>query len=167
MARTTAEALDHLRSLLLDPANGVNAQLAIIEARDGVILDRVAEEDIALINMASDLADQTHQSGYPAVFLFAEQAENLNREKFAYFSGPLRLGAEVRLTAERPDRLEPDIHRFVEAVVNVLQASRGGWPAGLVYSGRYAANFSAARLGGENFLESARLSIALEQYVAG
>ena len=166
MARTTAAALDYLQALLADPASGMNAQLGSIEARDGVTLARIADDRFALLNMPSELADQTDEAGYPAVLLSAEQAENLNREKFAYFSGPLRLGAEVRVSAERPDSLEADVHRYVEAVVNVLQASPGEWSAGLVYSGRYAVSFSPARLGGDNFLQSARLSIALEQYVA-
>ena len=166
MARTTAEALERLRSLLTDPAKGVNAQLATIEARDGLILDRVADEQFALMNLPSDLADQALDAGYPAVYLFVEEAENLNREKFAYFSGPLRVGAEVRLSAEDPGGLEANIHRYIEALLNVLQASRGEWSAGLVYSGRFAVRFSATRLGGNNFLQSARLSIALEQFVA-
>ena len=166
MARTIAEALDHLRVLLTDPTSGMNAQLGSIEGRDGVILDRIAADRFALLNMPSDLADQTEEAGYPAISLFAEQAENLNREKFAYFSGPLRLGAEVRVSAERPASLEADVHRYVEALVNVLQASPGEWSAGLVFSGRYTVNFSPARLGGNNFLQSAHLSIALEQHVA-
>ena len=166
MARTIAAALDHLRALLADPTSGMNAQLGSIEARDGVTLDRIAANRFALLNMHSELVDQTDEAGYPAVLLSAEQAENLNREKFAYFSGPLRLGAEVRVSAERPDSLEAHVHRYVEAMVNVLQASSGDWPDGLVYSGRYAVIFSPARMGGDNFLQSARLSIALEQHVA-
>ncbi len=165
MARTTAEALDHLRALLTDAATGMNAQLGGIESRDGVILERLSDQHFALRNMPADLADQTREAGYPSVFLFAEQAENLNREKFAFFSGPLLLGAEMRITADRSDRLEADLHRYVEALLNVLQASRGEWTDGLVYSGRYAVTFAPSRLGGENFLQSARVSIPLEQYV--
>ncbi len=166
MARTTAEALDRMRDLLIHPEAGVNAQIAGIEARDSVILPRVAEDQFVLMNLPPDLADQSLDVTYPALYLFVEEAQNTNSEKFAYFSGSLLLGIDVRVTAEDPEELESALHRYVEAVLNVLQVSRGEWSAGLSFSGRYAVRFSVTRMGGDNFIQSARLSLPLDQYVS-
>ena len=166
MARTTAAALDRLRNLLTHPDTGVNAQLAGIEARDGVILVRLAGDQFVFMNLPPDLADQSMDVSYPAVYLFAEEAQNVNREKFAYFSGSLLLGIDVRLTAENPANLESMLHEYVEAVLNVLQASRGDWSEGLSYSGRFGVRYSVTRMGGDNFIQSARLSLPLDQYVS-
>jgi hypothetical protein len=165
MARTTAQALDSLRALLVHPESGVNAQMAAIEARDGVIVARVPDEQVLLLNLPPDLADENLEINYPAVLLFAEEAENLNRQRFAYFSGTLRLGVDVRLSADSPETLEANLHRYVEAITNVLAASRGEWSPGLVYAGRFTARFAPARLGGVNFLQSARLAILLDMTV--
>lgn len=166
MARTTAEALDRLRDLLIHPDMGVNAQIAAIEARDGVILARLAADQFVFMNLPADLADQSLDASYPAIYLFVEEAQNVNREKFAYFSGSLVLGIDVRLTAENPENLESMLHQYVEAVLNVLQISSGEWSKGLSYSGRFAVRFSVTRMGGDNFIQSARLSLSLDQYIS-
>lgn len=161
----TAQAIEYLRALLTHPENGINAQLALIEARDGVFLPRVAGEQVLLANLAPDLADEELELDYPLVFLFAEEAENRNLATFAWFSGPVRVGAQVRLSAERVSTLEADLHRYVEAVVNVLQASRGEWASGFVYGGRFSVRFTAAARGGDNFLQSAQVSVPLDVHM--
>ena len=166
MARTTAEALDRLQDLLVHPDFGVNTRMAAIEARDGVIIQRIAPEQVALMNLPADVADANLDCEYPVIYLFADEAHNENRERFAWFSGTIALGIDVRISADRPDALEASIHRYTEAVIDVLQDSEGEWSAGLMYGGRYTVRYNPSVLGGDNFLQSARISLTLEQHVA-
>jgi hypothetical protein len=163
--RITAEALDYLRALLLHPEGGINVRLAAIRDRDGVDLDRLEDGQVLPLHLSADLADEQLEFDYPMVCLFAVQSENRNEAAFAAFSGPLELGAEVRVSADRPDGLEAELHRYVEAVLAVLSASRGEWAPGFVYGGRYAVRFAAAASGGVNFLQSALITVPLEAHL--
>jgi hypothetical protein len=166
MAQTTASALNRLQALLVNPDSGVNTRISAIEARDGVIMQRIPAEQVVTMNLSAEIADDDLDFEYPAIFLWGEEAENDNREKFAWFSGTIDLALDLRITAARPDTLEASLHRYVEAILDVLQGSQGEWAAGLIYSGRYVAKYSPARLGGDNFLQTARLSLSLEQFVS-
>lgn len=166
MARTTAAALDRFLELLRDPAKGFQSQLQSIASRDGVLLKPIARGSLFLLNAPPELVDQSGDSAYPQVFVFAEQAENQPKERFAYFSGPLRLAADIRISAETLDRMEADLHRYVEALLNVLRESPAEWNSGLVYSGRYSVTCLPVRLGGNNFLQTAKVSFTLYQFVA-
>jgi hypothetical protein len=166
MAQTTAAALDRLLALLVNPDAGVNAQMSTIEARDGVIMQRIPDAQVVTMNLSAEVADDNLDFEYPAIFLWGEEAQNDNREKFAWFSGTIELAVDLRITADGPENLESSLHRYVEAILNVLQASQGEWTPGLVFSGQYTVRYSPARLGGDNFLQTARLAVSLEQYVA-
>lgn len=163
--RITAQALDYLRALLLHPQSGMNAQLAIIRDRDGVDLDRLEDGQVLLLHLPADLADEQLEFDYPMVCLFAEQSENQNQAAFAAFSGPFTLGAEVRVSADRPDGLEAAVHRYVEAVLAVLGAARGEWTSGFVYGGRFTVRFAGAKPGGDNFIQSALITVPLEAHL--
>lgn len=165
MARTTAEALDRLQALLLNPDTGVNMRMSAIEARDGVIMTRIPTDQIVEMNLSAAFVDENLDSDYPAIYLFGDEAVNENQERFAWFSGSISLGLEVRISADRPDSMESSLHRYVEAVLDVLQDSQGEWSAGLIYSGRYSIRYSPITLGGDNFLQIAQLSLVLEQFV--
>lgn len=167
MARTAAAALERFLELLRDPTTGFQAQLQSIATRDGVALRPVAARSLFVLNAPADLVDQSRDAEYPELFVFVEQMENRRREKFGYFSGTLRLAADVRISAEIPDRLEIDLHRYTEALLSVLHSSPGEWLSGLLYTGRYTVSFSPARLGGNNFVQSAKVSFELEQFIAG
>lgn len=167
MARTTAAALERFLALLNDPAAGFQAQLNLIAARDGVVLRPLGARSLFVMNAAPELVDQSRDEEYPELFVFAERIENLQREKFAYFSGTVRLGAEVRISSEVPDRLETDLHRHVEALLNVLHSAPAEWGQGLAYTGRYVVSFAPAKLGGNNFLQTAKISFELDQFVGG
>src|ERR1022692_546625 len=110
MAQTTALALAQLQALLVNPNSGVNTRMPAIEARDGVIMERIPNEQVFLLNLPAEVADENLDTEYPAILLFAEDAVNDNREKFAWFSGTITLGIDVRISADRPDGLEAGIH---------------------------------------------------------
>ncbi len=167
MARTIAAALDRFLELLRDARTGFRAQLESIAARDRVSLRPVAGSSLLLLNASPELVDQSCDVEYPQLLVYGEQMENLHREKFAYFSGTLRLAAELRVSSETNERLEADLHRYVEALLNVLDQATAEWESGLVYTGRYAVSWAPMRLGGHNFLQTARVSFVLDQFVAG
>jgi hypothetical protein len=121
-----------------------------------------AERNVLLHNIAPDVADQNRGTVYPAAYLYAARMENLPRQKFAGFSGPIRLAADLRCTGERYDGLEREITSHVEAVTAALASSTGSWGEGLVYSGAYAVKFEPVKLGGRNFLQSAKIEIEIE-----
>jgi hypothetical protein len=166
MAQTTAAALNRLRALLVNPDSGVNAQMSAIEARDGVIMQRIPDSQVVTMNLSAEIADDNLDFEYPAIFLWGEEAQNDNREKFAWFSGTIELSLDLRITAELPNLLEESVHRYVESILDVLQSSQGEWTPGLIFSGQYTVRYSPARLGGDNFLQTAKIAVSLEQFVS-
>ena len=117
---------------------------------------------VLLHNIPPDVADQNRGTAYPAVYLYVLRMENLPRRKFAGFSGPIKLVAEVRCTGERYDGLERELTACVEALTAALVASKGSWGEGLIYSGAYAVKFEPVKLGGRNFIQSAKIELDLE-----
>jgi len=151
--------IEKLRSVLL--ASG-NTALAGIAARDGSYWKPFEEKSVVAHNIGPDLADQNRATVYPAVYLYAARMENLPRQKFSGFSGPIRLVADLRCTGERYDALEREVTTYVEAVTTALTASQGSWGEGLMYSGAYAVKFEAVKLGGRNFIQSAKIEVEIE-----
>lgn len=166
MARTIHAALEHALELLSDPYQGLPARLSEISSRDHVPLAPITGRSMALLNAANDLMDQARDARYPQLLLFAEQMDNQQREKFAYFAGVLRLAAEVRLSSDSLDKMEENLHRYVEAVINVVHSADPRWSDDTTYTGRYSVNYSPVRAGGHNFIQSARISFAVDQFVA-
>ncbi len=113
-------------------------------------------------NIAPDLADQNRGTVYPAVYLYALRMENLPRRKFAGFSGPIKLVADLRCTGERFEGLERDLTTSVETLTTALVASKGSWGEGLIYSGACAVKFEPVKLGGRNFIQSAKIELDIE-----
>jgi hypothetical protein len=113
-------------------------------------------------NIGPDLADQNRSTIYPAIYLYAARMENLPRLRFGAFAGPIRLVADLRTTGERYDHLERDLTALVERVTAVLAARTGSWGEGLIYSGAYAVRFEPIKLGGRNFIQSAKIEIEIE-----
>lgn len=126
-------------------------------------IGRPFEERAVLVhNIAPDLADQNRGTVYPAVYLYALRMENLPRRKFAGFSGPVRLVADLRSSGERYDGLERDLTGYVEQVTAALTASKGSWGDGLIYSGAFTVKFEPVKLGGRNFIQSAKIELEIE-----
>ena len=117
---------------------------------------------VLLHNIAPDVADQNKGTVYPAVYLYALRLENRPQRKFAGFSGPIKLVADLRCTGERYEGLERELTAVVETLTNSLVASKGSWGEGLLYSGAYAVKFEPVKLGGRNFIQSAKIELEIE-----
>jgi hypothetical protein len=151
--------LSKLREILLGSAN---AALAEIAARDGEHWKLLDEKSVLLHNVPAEVADQNRSTVYPAVYCYAARMENVLRQKFAAFSGPVRLVVDVRCTSERYEGLERELASYVEGVTTGLAAAAGSWGEHLIYSGGYTVKFEPAKLGGRNFIQSAKIELEVE-----
>jgi hypothetical protein len=110
------------------------------------------------------LADENVPVLYPAVYLYSERMDNRLIEKFRKFSGSIVVMAELRVSGERFADLEGQLARYVEAVGAVLGRNQGAWTENLAFDGAYEVRFEPIRLGGKNFIQSARVEIELQAH---
>jgi hypothetical protein len=90
--------------------------------------------------------------------------DNQQIEKFTKFSGPLVLIAEVRVSQENLGGLDQQLARYVEAVQAVLGSHLGKWTENTAYGGAHRVQFREAKLGGRNFLQTARVEVELQAH---
>jgi hypothetical protein len=160
MANLCLAALETLRGHLLTPG-GLNDRLAAISERDSIGFPTLDGRHVAIRHLPPDLTDANTASVYPAVFIYCERLENRQEAKFSDFSGRLFLAADLRVTAEKPGQLDGMAARLTEAFTATLGLHRGRWTENLAFDGRYEVRFEAARLGGKNFLQTAKVTIEL------
>jgi hypothetical protein len=156
-------ALAHLRGLFL-AGDGLNSEVAAIASRDGVELAGFSEGSVLIQNVVSDLADENVAVLYPAVYLYSERVDNRLIEKFRRFSGSVSVTAELRVSGERFTELEGQLSRYVEATGAALGRNQGSWTANLAFDGSFEVRFERIRLGGKNFVQSARVGVELQAH---
>lgn len=150
---TSAETLLNL----LRSNSGIANALAQISLREDMQIPALGENQIFGQNVPSELAEKGQTFRYPALYVYCDKVQNPLREKFRLFSGKARLNIEVRMSKERLDGLEYLLHLYVDAITQVLLQSRGDWGQGICYSGEYEVQFSAAKQGGTNYIQSAKI----------
>ena len=163
MANLCLAALTHLRGLFL-ASDGLAYEAGLIAARDGVELAGLSDGGVVIQNVASDLADESIPVPYPAVYLYVDRMDNRLVEKFRKYSGSIVLMADLRVSGERFADLEGHLARYVEAIGVVLGRNQGSWTENLAFDGAYAVRFERLRLGGKNFVQSARVEIELQAH---
>jgi hypothetical protein len=89
--------------------------------------------------------------------VYCEKVSNLLEEKFRTFSGKAQMAIEIRHSQDRIDGLEAALACYADAMMQVLDFSRGDWGDGMYYGGGYQAAFSAVKHGGKNFVQSAKV----------
>lgn len=157
MAQVTNAATSRLAAMLLAPT-GLAASLAAIEARENVRLTGIRPQQVLAQSIAPELAEKTAGVQYPAFYVHCEKLTNRLREKFRTFSGEARLAVEVRVSHDRLETLSQMLELHVEAVTDVLDAHRGDWGGGIFYGGGYEVAYAAARHGGKNFVQTAKVT---------
>ncbi|MBL8292387.1 MAG: hypothetical protein JNN08_11155 [Bryobacterales bacterium] len=151
----------------------------VLTSRDGVGAHLNALRQAGLSELSSDipisvskgnysiaLSDRTKGMKYPQIVVYCVRVENSLRQKFQQFSGKVDMVVEIRHSADRLDRLEAETQACVEAVLRVLDQSRGELSEGLYYSGRYDVRFEPIGKGGKNFAQTAKVGLSLEANVA-
>lgn len=163
MANLCLAAVTYLRGLLL-ASDGLNCEAGLIAARDGVDLAGFSDASVLVQNVASDLAEENVPVLYPAVYVYSERMDNRLVEKFRKFSGTITAVAEMRVSGERFAELEGQLARYVEALGALLGRNQGSWTDQVAFDGAYEVRFERIRLGGKNFIQSARVEIELQAH---
>ncbi len=143
-------------------ANGLSARIAMVSEAEGTPLGEIPAGQIVRQNVSADLEEKSAGASYPAIRLYCEKLSNPLREKFRRFSGQAHMAIEVRVTRDRLEGLERSLQLYADAVMQVLDASRGDWGEGLFYAGGYEAVFGAVKRGGRAFMQAARISLEVE-----
>jgi hypothetical protein len=161
MILAAQSCVDHIRALLAAP-EGLAKSLAEWAGPNGVTPLSVTNRQVVPANISADLAEKQARVRYPLFLVYCDRIENRLKEKFRRFSGALRLVVEVRVSSDRPERLQEELHAHTEAVLEVLEQNRGCLGDGLTWGGTYEVDFNPIRHGGANYLQSARITLALD-----
>ena len=113
-------------------------------------------------SISVEMAEKTPSTGYPMLLVHCEKVKNTLRQKFARFSGTATIEVEARVSGDSAETLEEQAQTYVDAVVSLLEESRGNWGDGVYYPGSYEIAYGALRPGGKRFLKSAHIAFDLE-----
>jgi len=161
MGRLANAAANRAKEVLTGE-NGLASQVALLALEAGIQEPRLALSQVTVRNVAAELAEKSAGAQYPAFLVYCEKLTNELREKFRTFSGTARMAIEARASQERLEGLEDRLHVYVDAVTSLLDGSRGDWGQGMFYTGGYEVTFGAAKNGGRNFLQTAKIVFEVE-----
>lgn len=161
MAQVASLAAAHLQSILA-AETGLSFNLAVLAGEQGVEARPIAAEQITAENVAAEIAEKAVSVKYPVVQVHCDRVTNELREKFRTFSGKAQLTAEIRVSQDRLEGIEQQLHLCVDTLTAVLDASRGDWGQGLFYTGGYEVTYQPVKHGGRNFLQTAKVSITVD-----
>jgi hypothetical protein len=147
---------------LLAGERGLAYSVGLIRDRTGEALEPVSAGQLIAQNVPADLADKAVESKYPLFHIYCEKVSNTLREKFRTFSGKARLAVEVRVSQDRLDALQKQVELYVDAVTTALDGSRGDWGHGVFYGGGYEVSFNAAKHGGVNYIQGAKVTLEVD-----
>lgn len=147
---------------LLKSTTGLKSSVhqAALSAR--VQLPEIAPEQVFSRNVAFEVTERTGEARYPSVHVYCEKVVNEMREKFRTFSGRVHMVAEIRVSHDRMEGMESQLHAYADAVTRVLDASRGDWGNGMYYAGGYEVNFGPVKKGGKNHIQTAKVEFDVE-----
>jgi hypothetical protein len=112
-------------------------------------------------NAAADLAERGDPVVYPAVNVYCEKIINSLVEKFRTFSGTLQMAIELRASQDRLAGLQDGLEFYADAVMQMLDASRGDWGDRMYYCGGYQVVFSPVKHGGKNYIQTAKVTFEI------
>jgi hypothetical protein len=113
-------------------------------------------------NIALELAERAGTVQYPVVHIYCDKVINDQREKFRSFSGRAQMTIEVRHSQDRLEALQDALEVYADAAAGALNASRGDWGDGMSYNGAYEISFGAAKQGGKNFVQVAKVTFEIQ-----
>lgn len=147
---------------LLSADSGLPATIAELNAELGVALPVFRAQQVVAQNVAPEIAERSTGAKYPLVHVYTSKLSNLLREKFRRFSGEAQMAAEVRISQDRLEGLELLVQLYADAVVQVLDQSRGDLGDGVFYGGGYEISYGPVKSGGRNFIQVAKVTFVLE-----
>jgi hypothetical protein len=148
-------------ALLTAATSGINARITSIEEND-TTLHGVGIRSFVAMNVSPEVAERSGQAFYPALLVYCESTQNLQREKSRAFSGRVHITIEIRQTQETLGDIDRNTEMYVDAVCALLGDARGEWGDGASYSGGYEVEYEPVAMGGKNFLQRAKINFAVE-----
>jgi hypothetical protein len=140
---------------------GLNATLAMLTLPNSAGTGMLSIAQTRAENVAADIAERGAAVQYPVVQVYCEKVVNTLAEKFQTFSGTVQMAIEIRHSQDQLDGLEAALEIYADAVMQVLDGSRGDWGDGMYYAGGYQVVFSAVKRGGKNYLQAARVTFEI------
>lgn len=141
---------------------GVQAALSVIGDLEQIELPPFHGQQVVAQNAAPELAERSTVNKYPVLFVYCSKLVNQLKEKFRRFSGEAQMTVEVRVSQDRLDDLESRLQTYVDAVIRVLDHSRGDWGHGVFYAGTYEVTYGPVKHGGRNFIQIAKVAFAVD-----
>jgi len=147
---------------ILASEQGVTAAIGPLAAAQGLVLPPIAKLQIIAQNAAAEIFERSTGKKYPVIHAYCAKIVNLQREKFRVFSGEAQMVVEARVSQDRMDELESRVQTYAGAITQVLEESRGDWGDGICYNGGYEVIFGGVKQGGNNFIQTAKISFVLD-----
>jgi hypothetical protein len=161
MGTVARSAVSKLAGFLIAPA-GLHTTLSEIARADPIVAPALELQGIMTQNVGAELAERQLERKYPVVAVYCDKIRNDLKQKFRVFSGAARLVVEVRVTHDRLEGLERATEAYTDAVMQVLNQSRGDWGDGMYFAGGYEVEFGAVKRGGRGFLRSASVKFEID-----
>lgn len=140
---------------------GVNSGLAALTQEEQELARPLDADQVCRLHTSADLVERSTAVRYPTVNVYCEKIDNRLTEKFRTFSGTAQVAIELRHSQDRLDGLQDALELYTDAATRVLDSSRGDWGDGMFYSGGYEVAFAAAKHGGRNFLQVAKITLEI------
>lgn len=142
-------------------SKGVNSALAALTQGEPAAALPLEGAQIRAHNAAAELAERAANVAYPTVNIYCEKIVNSLTEKFRRFSGTVRMAVEIRHSQDRLQGLQDRLELYADAATQALDAARGDWGDGMFYAGGYEVSFGAAKNGGKNFIQPAKITFEI------
>jgi hypothetical protein len=144
--------------VLLSGDGGLPATAPEIALMSGIMLPAITPRQIVAQNVSADIVAKSNSPNYPVFHVYCERLTKSHQERFRVFSGEVSTAVEVRVSQDRLDGLEDQLHGCVDAVTQALDENGGDWGDGVFYSGGYDVTYSQVKHGGRNFIQSAKVT---------
>src|ERR1700733_15101386 len=154
MAGYSGTLAAQVMALLTSNTSGVNSRITTLKG--------VGIRSFVAMNVSPEIAETSGQAFYPALLVYCDRVQNLQREKSRDFSGRVHLTIEIRQTQETLEVIDSNTEMYVDAVIALLGEARGQWGDGASYSGGYEVEYEPVVMGGKNFLQRAKVNFAVE-----
>jgi len=146
---------------LITAPTGVNAGLGALTLAGQAAPAALQAAQVFSQNVAAEVAERAQTFQYPTVSVYCEKLSNSQVEKFRSFSGTIQMAIELRYSQDRLDGLQDAMSVYVDALLQVLEASQGDWGNGLYFGGAFQAVYGPVRHGGKNFLQTTKITFEI------
>jgi hypothetical protein len=161
MATPTQTAVKKIQNLLTDE-QGLSVSIAALHQGAELLDPVIPPEQLGQLQAPAELVERSGKVAYPAYQVYVEKVRNKMTEKFRRFSGVVEVVIEVRISQDRIDGLTDQVQFYADTVADVVERGRGCLGDGYYLTGIYETEFDAAKRGGLNYTQAARIRCQVE-----